>query len=455
MAADIAPLCVDDWLDNSEADSLTCSLECAICLNLLHQPVNLATCSHTFCLRCLQANVKDNSSPKCPQCNTLFTNTIVSVLSTADCINGFCNFQLSKLKVSCPHCREWTGMLGVDRANITAHYSECSQLPVSCSLGCGELIPRRDLAAHRADQCSQRLVECKLCDMQLVFELLASRLIGDKECTNCHLCAQSCGQSVLDSSADDHVANRCPHRLVECPICNERVEQRHLEHHMQANLVAHLSALAAIKADNAALRQQVADVQQSVTSLEERLTAAARAADEARGAQLVIYSLSTFSGLGSIISGSQIVRWMRQYPMVSGVQAAACDYVAKGSDIAKFVDRGGIVLIMKAMEQYKVEWMVSLAACAAISQLANDIEHARQIMDGGGVEIVVQLTKNGSRNWAVIRNACLALSSLAQHSEDFCMRVVRSGGVEAVLSVMSKYDGEQGVQCAAVDFLAS
>ena len=144
-----------------------------------------------------------------------------------------------------------------------------------------------ELATHKCDECPQRLVNCELCDTRLRFEGLARHVINEKECVQCHLCKLGCGESVLDKQAADHAAKHCLHRLVRCGACVEKVERRHLEQHVQSNIVGHLIALStkhtALALDNASLRQQLADEQKTVTSLEEQLAAAARAADENNG----------------------------------------------------------------------------------------------------------------------------------------------------------------------------
>jgi len=127
-------LLLDDWVvDQAIKESLTC----AICYDLLYQPVNLSTCSHTFCLHCLRACVRQSRS-KCPLCATPFSSNIHAVLSTTDCISGFCNEQLRKVKVSCPHCRSgrayWvsTATLSLNTAACAAA-TRCAALLVAVS----------------------------------------------------------------------------------------------------------------------------------------------------------------------------------------------------------------------------------------------------------------------------------------------------------------------------------
>ena len=260
MAVDNILLCLDEWLVEKDNDSLRCT----ICWHVLYQPVNLSTCSHTFCLHCLQAHVKEHSAPTCPQCRTPLSATIHSVLSSTDCslvINGSCNFQLAKLKVSCPHCGEWKDSLGTNRANVIAHHNVCPQLPVCCSLGCGQLIARDQLGDHEDEECPRRLVWCEHCDEQFTHEALAAHVINKTECADCHLCKLGCGVPVVDKYAADHITNYCSHRLVLCPVCNKRFKQRHLEQYVQSNLVDHLMSLAGqittLTTDNAALRRRV------------------------------------------------------------------------------------------------------------------------------------------------------------------------------------------------------
>ena len=244
---------IDDWVVDEHE-----SLNCSICLDILYQPVNLSTCSHTFCLHCLQKLVQDpNSSPACPECKTALSSSIRSILSTPDCINGWWNEQLRKLKVACPHCKAteaWTGTLGIDRANAIAHRGECGYVPVPCSLGCGQSIARSSLTVHEKDECTKRSVQCDRCNQHFPVDAISAHLINDKECGNCHLCKLGCGQLLLDTLAAAHVKEACTHRPVLCPICNASVQHHLLDHHLQTNLVQHITQLAK---DNASLKQQL------------------------------------------------------------------------------------------------------------------------------------------------------------------------------------------------------
>ena len=249
-----APLHIDDWVvDAAVKDSLTCT----ICLELLYQPVNLSTCSHTFCRLCLQKHVDSSNDPCCSDCRAPLSANIRSLLSTADCINGFCTEQLRKVKVSCPYCMQWSGIVGFDRCNVNQHYRECGEMPVLCSVGCGQSLRRNKAAAHESDECPRRVVKCERCHRPFAVEDIPRHHINDKECEQCHLCQLGCGQLLLDTAAEAHVKEQCSHRSVQCPVCDVAVRQDLLDTHLQANLVNHVNSLVS---SNASLKQQLASV---------------------------------------------------------------------------------------------------------------------------------------------------------------------------------------------------
>ena len=255
MSADVEAH-IDEWVvDEAVKESLTCS----ICLDILLQPVNLSTCPHTFCLRCLHDHIS-HPEPTCPQCAIPLSPNLSSLLSTNECINGFINEQLRKVRVACPHCHEWTGILGVNRANVIAHHAECGEVLLLCAVGCGLSIPRNEIAVHESDECPQRLVRCERCNEPVPLESIPQHHINDLECDNCHFCTHDCGELVLDSGKTTHdtycgyfpllcdvgcdqliqrselrvhESDECPRRLVECERCNEELPFEVLaEHHI-------------------------------------------------------------------------------------------------------------------------------------------------------------------------------------------------------------------------------
>ena len=208
-------------------------LTCIICLELLYQPVSLSTCPHTFCLPCLRTHA-NTSAPKCPSCNSPLSSNIRSVLSTSDCISGSCNEQLRNLKVSCPHCHGWSGILGVNRTNLIAHRTECGQYPVLCRVGCRQLIARSQLEVHERDDWPRRLVECERSHERVRSESLEKHQFNERECEKCHDCALGCGELVLDKVKEAHISYHCLRRMVKCLGCDVELEHRHLESHLHA-----------------------------------------------------------------------------------------------------------------------------------------------------------------------------------------------------------------------------
>ena len=257
---------IDEWVVvQEEKDELTCP----ICLDILHQPVNLSTCPHACCRRCLGQLVSQHSQPKCPSCREPLSSEIRSLLTTTGCVSGIISEKLRKASTKCPHCHAWEGRLGVNRANLIAHRSECGAYPLICSVGCGESIARSQLAAHEGEQCPRRLVVCGRCEGQYAFESIQQHHINERECERAHLCVHGCGDVVADRTDYIHRLSHCTHRTTRCPVCSASMEHRHLSAHMAANVVEHITLLSC---DNATFRSQLAAKQDEISALRQQLS---------------------------------------------------------------------------------------------------------------------------------------------------------------------------------------
>ena len=250
---------IDVWVvDQGVKDSMMC----AICHDILYQPVNLSTCPHTFCLHCLRNYIKQGQPPLCPQCITPLSSNIKSLTSTDDCISGLINEQLRKVKVACPHCHEWDGILGVNRTNLIAHRDECGEFPER-SEDCGQSYPCPQSDTHYDEECPKRLVQCERCEEWIVAEDISQHHINDRECENAHICALGCGELVPDVDAAQHSDEVCSQLSVNCPVCNVKLQHHQLEAHLQTNLVSHFIDMAE---QCTALREQVSKAQSEMQS---------------------------------------------------------------------------------------------------------------------------------------------------------------------------------------------
>ena len=135
-----------DFVDVSIPESLCCP----VCLLPFRDPHMLDCCGAKYCEACI-SHVKKADKP-CPICKQQF-NSILDKNKQRKVLG---------LKVRCSRKKdgcEWEGEL----RHLDHHErEECVWGLVECRYHCGEQLPRRQLAEHEQDVCSQRPVDVKL-----------------------------------------------------------------------------------------------------------------------------------------------------------------------------------------------------------------------------------------------------------------------------------------------------
>ena len=131
-------------------DSIPDSLSCPICFLPFRDPHLLDCCGAKYCEVCI-GRVKAAGQP-CPLSKQQF-NTMLDKNDQR---------KVLVLKVRCSRKKdgcEWEGEL----RHLDHHEREkCVWGLVECRYHCGERVPRRQLAEHEQDVCSQRPVDVKL-----------------------------------------------------------------------------------------------------------------------------------------------------------------------------------------------------------------------------------------------------------------------------------------------------
>ena len=117
--------------------------QCHICFDVCRTPVTCQS-GHLFCGDCLAESLR--RSRNCPVCQVSLTNPIPSPFVAA---------QVSSLDILCVHdeCK-WKGTCG----RLDGHLdNDCLREPIKCSGegGCGEPVPRGEMANHQQFGCLQ------------------------------------------------------------------------------------------------------------------------------------------------------------------------------------------------------------------------------------------------------------------------------------------------------------
>ncbi len=135
--------------------------ECAVCLQVIREPLLVSCCGHNYCRTCIEPVHK--AGHPCPLCQeTTFTYLHNKGLQRS----------LNELRVRCvnqPRTCEWTGELG----KLEEHLNEnpepetqllgCEFVELDCVYSCGARLMRFQLHKHQTDLCPQRPYDCDYC----------------------------------------------------------------------------------------------------------------------------------------------------------------------------------------------------------------------------------------------------------------------------------------------------
>ena len=130
------------------------NLHCAICLNVLKQPMQCVKNEHSFCRPCILRHLQETQ--RCPICIEPLTP---QTLRPSRLVADF----LSELKISCDNFARGCGD-SVKLENLEAHVARCGFSQVQCSNeGCELIVNRKDQAEHEMNECNFRLARCQVC----------------------------------------------------------------------------------------------------------------------------------------------------------------------------------------------------------------------------------------------------------------------------------------------------
>ena len=130
------------------------NFHCAICLNVLKQPMQCVRNEHSFCKPCIVRHLQvQQRCPNCMEALTLKTLRPSRVLMDL----------ISQLKIRCNYVgRGCTDIIKLEM--LEGHDAACGFCPAQCSNdGCGLIVNRKDLSYHEMNNCSFRKEKCEIC----------------------------------------------------------------------------------------------------------------------------------------------------------------------------------------------------------------------------------------------------------------------------------------------------
>ena len=140
---------------NEFVDKVLEDHKCTICTSILTNPVLTGCCGQHFCEACMDIWLDTELRAYCPHCRNEDMEYIQSLHMKRN---------VNKLKIYCPNqskgCEHIT-TLGECEKHIE---TKCVFEDVSCTLKCGERMPRQELRNHESNQCSHRYVTCSYCE---------------------------------------------------------------------------------------------------------------------------------------------------------------------------------------------------------------------------------------------------------------------------------------------------
>ena len=219
---------------------------CAVCHEVMWEPVQIATCQHMFCRGCLALAFRAKN--RCPMCN-------VGEVDPAACRpyrvanGGGYRMMFGKLKVQCPLHRDagctWEGdypdsaahiqnacarhPLVCDyccrhylRGELDLHRAVCDLRPVACP-DCRCAVVHADMPKHKSEHCPAAPVTCSTCILpDAAVAVAGTRLLGElvidgkRESLPPPPPAPGCGLTMPRGRLWQHQRAECTKRLVAC-----------------------------------------------------------------------------------------------------------------------------------------------------------------------------------------------------------------------------------------------
>lgn len=121
---------------------------------------------------------------------------------------------------------------------------------------------------------------------------------------------------------------------------------------------------------------------------------------------------------------------------------AAADLAHTRREIAWFQP----VRVVQAMNVYLDEMDVQEKACVALGGLVLDAEHRARVVRAGGIDAIIAALCAYAASDHLQEHACLALAHISDDDARACGMIARAGGLEAVANAMRRFDSKLRLQ---------
>lgn len=159
-------------------DSLFSDLQCAICFNLLWNPMECSECGNSFCEYCIKKNILIGANNSCPLCKSRQFNP-----RKAKGLNKF----LNKVRIRCNNnpCKEKP-----EYFDYVNHLEKCPFRRYHCTNEGCKYEDTLDNIKYHSSECQYRIIKCKFCNKEIrqyTFEVHEkTECTQNIECGKCH-----------------------------------------------------------------------------------------------------------------------------------------------------------------------------------------------------------------------------------------------------------------------------
>ena len=208
-------------------------LLCMICHHVAKEAHQVECCGKVFCETCIKKTKERIGS--CPNCRAAESSKFKIF---CDRMSGR---RIKHLKLSCENedrgC-DWSGILD----EYDAHVAECGFVVVDCpSDGCTDKILKKFLHEHLSLACRRRLVECPVCKEKVINEEMQSHPAKcpdvEIKCTNI-----GCSTKIYRRQQVAH-ENVCSKAVISCPYsvvgCDYPMYRKDLQKHLRERADRH------------------------------------------------------------------------------------------------------------------------------------------------------------------------------------------------------------------------
>ncbi|XP_058796875.1 TNF receptor-associated factor 4 [Phymastichus coffea] len=171
-------------------------------------------------------------------------------------------YSCAQRRVRCEFCaQEFAGY------NFEKHLGNCGFEPLYCENKCGMKVQRLQLSQHKAGECAKRLVACRYCQKEFVFDTLSAH---HAKCGRFPVaCPRRCETAVLPrEDLEAHLKEHCSSQLLACSFkeagCRFKGNRCSVEQHVEQEAKSHLGLVCGLLAKQ---QHQIASLKQALAKL--------------------------------------------------------------------------------------------------------------------------------------------------------------------------------------------